>query len=244
MTTAATEPNEYDVLHAVPWDVYSRITDALGAYHLRHTYDRGTLEMRAVLYGVAWEDYRRFLEALGDISVRHSYWQGTLEMMTPPKRHDRVKSLIARMIGALSLELRMPIQAIGSTTLSVEDEECGVEPDEAYYIANERAVREHEDFDPKRDPPPDLVVEIDVTNSSSKRLSVYAAMKVPEVWRHAKDELVFLGLQGTEYEAIPTSVAFAKLTSTIINDLLKKRGQVDDTSMVIEFQDWVRANMK
>ncbi len=244
MTAAATEPNEFVVLHGVPWEVYMKIIDALGEYHLRHTYDRGMLEMRAVLYGVAWEDYKRFLEALGDISVPHTYFHGTLEMMTPLKRHDRVKSLIARMIGILSVELRLPIQAIGSTTLSTEEDECGVEPDEAYYIANERAVRELEDYDPRRDPPPDLVVEIDVTRNSSKRMPSYAAMKVPEVWRHANGELTFLSRQESEYVSIPFSLAFPKLNSAVINDLLKKRGQVDDTSLVIEFQEWVRANMK
>lgn len=244
MVATDTEPNEYVVLHGVPWDVYTKITDALGEYHLRHTYDRGTLEMRAVLHGVAWGDYQNFLEALGDISVRHTYFRGTLEMMTPLKRHDRMKSLIARMIGALSLEMRMPIQAIGSTTLTTEDEECGVEPDEAYYIANERAVREHEDYDPQRDPPPDLVVEIDVTRSSSKRLPTYAAMRVPEVWRHANGELTFLGRHEAEYVPIPVSLAFPKLSADVINDLLKQRGKVDDTELVFRFVDWVRANMK
>lgn len=244
MTTAATEPNEFVVLHGVPWEVYMKIIDALGEYHLRHTYDHGTLEMRGVLQGVTWEAYCDFLEALGDYALRHTYYRGTLEMMTPLKQHDRVKSLIARMIGALSVELRLPIQAIGSTTISAEQEDCGLQPDEAYYIANESAVRAHEDLDPRRDPPPDLVIEIDVTRDSSKRLPTYAAMKVPEVWRHANGELTFLGRRDSEYVSIPFSLAFPKLNSTIINDLLKKRGQVDDTSIVIEFQEWVRAKMK
>jgi len=244
MSATNAPSDEFVVLHGVPWDVYTKLTDALGECHLRHTYDRGTLEMRAVVYGLEWKDYERFLEALGDFSVRHTYWQGTLEMMAPLKRHDRTKSLIARMIGALSLELRMPIQAIGSTTLTAEADDCGVEPDEAYYIANERAVREQEDYDPQRDPPPDLVVEIDVTSNSSKRMPTYAAMMVPEIWRHSSGAITFLGRHDAEYLPIPFSLSFPKLSSQVINDLLKKRGQIDDTSIVLEFQDWVRANMK
>jgi hypothetical protein len=34
------------------------------------------------------------------------------------------------------------------------------------------------------DPPPDLVIEVDITRSSLDKLPIYAALGVPEVWRY------------------------------------------------------------
>ena len=55
--------SEFIVLYGVPWETYESILDALDECHLRHTYDRGTLEMRRVLYGVAWGNYLKLLDA-------------------------------------------------------------------------------------------------------------------------------------------------------------------------------------
>ena len=39
------------------------------------------------------------------------------------------------------------------------------------------------------DPPPDLVIEVDITRSSLDKLSIYAALRVPEVWRYTDGEV-------------------------------------------------------
>ena len=75
---------EHVVLYGVPWETYEGILDALGEYHIRRAYDRGTLEIR-VLYGVTWEDYLKLLDRSGDLYLRHILNEGTLEMMTPRK---------------------------------------------------------------------------------------------------------------------------------------------------------------
>ena len=48
------------------------------------------------------------------------------------------------------------------------------------------AVRGLKRIDLRRDPPPDLVIEVDVTHSSVPRMPIYAALGVPEVWRLAE----------------------------------------------------------
>ncbi|MBO0719619.1 MAG: Uma2 family endonuclease, partial [Blastocatellia bacterium] len=40
----------------------------------------------------------------------------------------------------------------------------------------------HLDF--RVDPPPDIVVEIDIHHSSVAKLPIYAALGVPEIWRY------------------------------------------------------------
>jgi len=115
MTATKSPTDEYIVLCGVPWEVYLGILEALGECHLRHTYDRGSLEMRRVVYGVAWGNYLKFLDATGEFNLRHTYDEGTLEMMSPRKDHDWVVKLIARMVEAFALAADIPIQSIGST---------------------------------------------------------------------------------------------------------------------------------
>lgn len=245
MTTAATEPNEFVVLHGVPWDVYTKITDALGEYHLRHTYDRGMLEMRAVVTGLPWDEYERFLDALGDFSLRHTYDNGTLEMMSPLKEHDWIKRLLGRMIEAVSLELDIPVQSVGSMTIRKAIKSRGLQPDESYYIANESKVRGNKHYDPKVDPPPDLVVEADVTNSVVKRLPVFASIGVPEIWHHDGQKLRFLKLKKSgEYGSIRRSAAFPLLTPQIVMSYLVRAEKTNETALIKELMSWVRANMK
>lgn len=63
-----------------------------------------------VLNDISWEAYERLLEAFGDRRLRHSYDDGTLEIMSPLKRHDRAKKLIARLIEMAAYELDIEIQ--------------------------------------------------------------------------------------------------------------------------------------
>ena len=44
-------------------------------------------------------------------------------------------------------------------------------------------MRGNDTYDPEKDPPPDLAIEIDVTNTSVPRMPVFAKIGVPEVWR-------------------------------------------------------------
>ena len=45
-----------------------------------------------------------------------------------------------------------------------------------------RKVRGKLEFEPDVDPPPDLILEVDVTSDSLEQLALYAAMGIPEVW--------------------------------------------------------------
>ena len=55
----------------------------------------------------------------------------------------------------MALAFDIPIQSIGSTTLRAAKGERGVQPDEAYYLANEPLVHCKETYEPEKDPPPD-----------------------------------------------------------------------------------------
>src|SRR5439155_14822362 len=138
-----------------------------------------TTEQRFLLKTADWKMYQDFANALENRHVRLTYDRGRLELMTLSFLHECSSNLLGRMIEALTEELDIPLKSAGSTTLDRRDLDKGLEPDQGYYIENEALVRDREDIDLNQDPPPDLVVEVDISRSSLNRLSIYAAMGVP-----------------------------------------------------------------
>ena len=58
----------------------------------------------------------------------------------------------------------------------------------------ERIIGKHHKIRLESDPPPDIVVEIDVTNESLGKFGIYAALGVPEIWRYDGTEMQFVEL--------------------------------------------------
>ncbi len=209
MAATSKEPCEFVVLYGVPWEVYEGILAALDEHPLRHAYDNGALEIRSTVLGVSWNEYKQFVDGLGDFSLRHTYDGWALEMMSPLKAHDWDKRFIGRIIETIAFELDIDIQCIGSTTLTSAAVERGLQPDESYYIANELRVRGKYVYEPDKDPPPDLIVEVDVTNSSVPRMPLFAQMRIPEVWRYDGERTCFYHLQKKRtYRQVKYSLAF------------------------------------
>jgi Uma2 family endonuclease len=244
MIDQALSEDFYVLLPGVPWDTYVALTDALGRYRTRHTYDRGLLEIRRELVGVSWDDYQALLTALGEYSLPHFYDDGTLVMMSPLKSHDWIKSLIARMVEAMTLSMRIPVQTIGTTTITSRRSLSGLQPDEAYYIQSEARVRGSSVFRPDIDPPPDLALEVDVTHQSRQKLKVYAALHIREIWLHDGRRLQFLRLAKGDYKATKRSVAFPWLEPSDIQMFLDRRGDKNETDLLLEFLRWAKKRRK
>ena len=233
--------SEFIVLYGVPWETYEGILDALDRYRLRHTYDRGTLEMRRVLYGVAWEDYLRLLNATPNLFLRHTYDEGMLEMMSPRQEHDWLGKLIARMIEAFALAADLSIKSVGSTTIRAAKGGRGLQPDQTYYLASEPLVRGRDVYDPKEDPPPDLAIEVNVTNTSLPRLPVFAKIGVPEVWRlDNRGRLRFYRLTKTKYKEIDRSIAFSFLKPADLLRFVNRRAELGENEVVRDFVEWAK----
>jgi hypothetical protein len=115
-----------------------------------------------------------------------------------------------------------------------------LEPDQCYYIQNETLVREVEQIDLNRFPPPDLALEIDITSSSLARLSIYAALGVPEVWRYDGQNLTILSLQNDEYVSQSSSLALPFLQAEDLPRFLALRNTMGETSLVKQFRQWVK----
>ena len=68
-------------------------------------------------------------------------------------------------------------------------------------------------IDLQTDPPPDLVIEIDVTHATMDKLPVCAALGVPEVWRHQRGSVQMYRLAGNTYVEIQDSTVIPGLSA-------------------------------
>ena len=237
----AERDDEYIVIEDVSWEAYEQILDALGECHMRHTYDRGRLELRSVLYGVPWESYEGFLAALPEHYLRHTYDRGTLEMMSPSYNHENKKKLVGRMLEAMCLDLDLEIVGAGSTTYARAVGERGLQPDESYYVVRAKRMFGRRKFDPARDPPPDLVLEVEETRHCLARMPVFAALRVPEIWRLVKGQIEFhlLGKTG-RYRKSDRSRAFPFLRPDDLNRFLADADIENQNTLIRGFVAWAR----
>jgi Uma2 family endonuclease len=194
-----------------------------------------------VMYDVSWETYEKLLEAFEERRFPHTYVDGTLEITTISHEHEWLKKILARFIENLSMELKVRITSSGSTTLRRELKKRGLEPDESYYIANYAVVRGLKRINLNRHPPPDLIVEIDVTHKSLDRLEPYAKLGVPEIWQHSDKGIRFLKrISESSYRVVKRSVFFPGVGSDDIQRFLNLAEELDEFDLVNTFVDWAR----
>jgi len=148
--------------------------------------------------------------------------------------------LLGRFVDTLTDELKLRVIAGRSTTFRKRKKQRGLEPDNCYWIASEPQVRGQVPLDLRKAPPPDLVIEVDVTHSSLNRLAIYASLKIPEVWRFAEDQVMFLLLQKDGPYSPGPSLSFPGLQGSDLGPFLALWKREDDTTAVAQFRDWVR----
>jgi len=119
--------------------------------------------------------------------------------MTPLLEHEGYSRFIDILLLAVEEATATPIYNAGSTTLARSDLWKGFASDSCYYIQRGTAMRGETRVDAQRDPPPDLVVEIDMTHSTLAKLTLYAQFGVAEIWRYDDGRLEILTLEGDGY---------------------------------------------
>jgi Uma2 family endonuclease len=160
-------------------------------------------EGRVVVRNVGWETYERLVEEDPDRSApRFFYDRGELEIVSPSFEHEAIADVTATLVVELAVELEIDVVPARSTTFKREDLSRGFEPDASFYFPGKiPQVRGKRRLSlDAGDPPPDLVVEVDITSPSASKLPIYAHLGVPEVWRHDGERLAILGLQQPDAE--------------------------------------------
>jgi len=189
---------------------------------------------------VSWETYVRFSDNAGQRHVRITYDRGEMEVMTLSFEHESHKHLLGILVVELAVETNTDIAGYGSATCRREDLDRGLEGDECYWIENEARVRGRKDIDLEIDPPPDLALEVEISRSALDRMGIYAALRVPEVWRWDGNTLrVFLLSPDRNYEESSRSKAFPFLPLTEFATFLT-RTDISETQLIRLFRNWVR----
>lgn len=196
-------------------------------------------EKRIAFYGLDWQRYQQILQALGNNrSARLIYDQGTLEITMPLEDHDYAVKLIELFIRVLVVELGLKIKTMGSTTLDRKDLNRGAEPDSGYYIQNQPLVKGR-NIDLLKDPPPDLIVEVDITHSDINKFQLYAKMGVPEFWRYDGQTLQVYRLEGDRYNEAEVSPTFPTVPKTKLYEFLEQAKE-DEVEAELALRQWVR----
>jgi Uma2 family endonuclease len=202
------------------------------------------VEEHVYLPGVSFATYDALVtEIEGRRRLRITYNHGEMEIMSPSQGHERGKTLMGRMIETLTEELGIPVMSVGSTTFKDELKDCGLEPDECYYVQNEAKVRGRK-IQIGHDPPPDLVVEVDITTSVIDRFPIYAALGFPEIWQYVEgDIVVHLLQQNGQYAVADKSQALPTVPVKKLIEHLDRCDATDETTWIRAFRQWVRSGM-
>jgi Uma2 family endonuclease len=185
--------------------------------------------------------YEKLLEVFAEQPTpRMTYYKGTLELMTPLPEHETYSWTLSRLVVALSEELGLEIRGLKSTTWRSQPKAVGKEADECFYIQNEAAVRGKLKIDLTVDPPPDLAIEIDVSNSSLDKMAIYAELKVPEVWCWQDGKLTVNILTDAGYGSSETSLAFGSFPVKELARFMQLDSQIGENARLREFRKWVR----
>ncbi len=197
-----------------------------------------------VLNDISWETYEKLLEIFSDRSIpRLTYYQGTLELIIPGTEREVYSWNLGQLVAELTAAMGLEIIGFKSSTWRRQEQATGKEADECFYIQNEAKVRNKLQIDLTVDPPPDLAIEVDLTHSSIDAMSVYAELKVPEVWLWRQGKLTINILKEEGYVESETSLAFGYFPVKEIAQFMNFESNKGHNAKMREFRQWIRANL-
>ena len=201
-------------------------------------------EQRVLLHNVRWDTYERLLMDLHDsCAPRLTYDRGTLEIMSPSSEHERYNRIIAQIVEELAVELNMDFDNLGSTTFRREDLDRGFEPDSCFYFQNVQGVRHKKRIDLTIDPPPDLVIEIDITKSSLDKFAIFREVSVPELWRFDGERLSIYVLKASIYHEHEISIVFPSVRATDLTRLIDDSKSMDRPEWGRKLRRWIQQDL-
>jgi Uma2 family endonuclease len=200
-------------------------------------------EQRVILHGIRWETYERLLNDLENRRApRLTYDRGTLEIMSPLPDHEKLSYNLALLVELAAEARHLDLCGVGSTTFRREDLERGFEPDSCFSIRHAAQMRGQSRIDLTIDPPPDLIIEIDVTHSTLDKLSIYAQIGVPEVWRYAGQRVSILILQDGAFREQEESAVLPGVSGGNLTALLEEALALPLPEWLHKVREWALAH--
>ncbi|MGB5592879.1 MAG: Uma2 family endonuclease [Crocosphaera sp.] len=185
-----------------------------------------------------WQTYQSLCDRRGNRFIpRIKYRSGEVLLMSPLPKHGREVSLIADIIKVLLDHSAREYDAFTPVTMQLP-EESGIEPDYCFYIDHWQEISGKERIDWRNDPPPDLVLEIDVTSYSE--VQDYLPYRVPEVWLVRDQQLLIYQLEDNNYSAESQSQFFPEVNlADIVAQCLKIAYQRNTSAAIRNLKQWL-----
>jgi Uma2 family endonuclease len=202
-------------------------------------------EGRVLLRGVSWETYERLLEEHNESAgPRFTYDDGYLEIMTLSIEHEDPNRTLSSLVELILCEWDVDFLAAGSNTFKSPELKKGFEPDTSFYIEHAAKVRGRKRLDLAVDPPPDLVIEIEVTEPLLPRLPIFASVRVPEIWCCVGEIVRILRLDRGRYREVKRSASLAPLTAEVITDFLRRSFTSKRPAWMRAVREWAQTQRR
>lgn len=172
-----------------------------------------------------------------------AYDRGVLEIVSPIPGHEEDTMALAAVVTAVAEDLGVDHRPVGSTTYHRRGLHQGFEADSGFYIVNQRFSRDLAEIDPTVNPPPDLVVEFDVSHSSLNKLPIYANFEIPEIWRLSTERVSILVLDGGTYRGSSESLVLPPLTPDVLTRFVLRSRDLRRLDWVREVRAWARESI-
>jgi Uma2 family endonuclease len=199
---------------------------------------------RILLEAISWHEFEAIVEELGEHrGSRLAYSKGTLEIVSPLPEHEKARVVMSDLLKILLDALDMPWESLGSTTFRREGMAAGIEPDDCFYIQHQATMVGKERIDLAVDPPPDLVIEIDVTSTTA--LQAYEALQGPERWRYHNRALQIFVLRDGTYVLSLGSPTFPHMPIVEgVTQFVEMSRTAGTAPALRAFRQWVREHIQ
>ena len=154
--------------------------------------------------------------------------------------YEYFKETIGDAIKDMAETLELDYESYGSTTWRRQAKQVGLEADNCFYFQNEASVRGRLDINLAQDPPPDLALEVDLTNKSLERFPIYARLGVPELWCYDNGKLKVYQLEGEQYVEVDRSNIFPELNVRAVPQLIEENRSAGRLALRRAVRAWVR----
>jgi Uma2 family endonuclease len=207
------------------------------------------IEQRIVIRDVTWHVYETLVDSIGEGQhVLVAYDGKDMEIMTTGFVHEQYKTLLGRFMNAVTMELNIPCRDAGGTTWKRPHVNRGVEADQSYYfvpdkraavqVASARRSNDINDY-----PDPDLAIEIAMSRSQVDRRGIYAAIKVPEIWRFDGETMLIERLGRDDSYAEANASRYFPIRSDEIARWITADDVTNQTAWERRLRAWIRTEV-
>src|SRR4051794_2904861 len=116
-----------------------------------------------MLRDLDWNTYSHFRKLFEESRfVRLTYDRGSLEIRRPSLSREDFSGMLVYLVRTFCEEWGLPLKPGGAATMYRKSQSAAIEADEIFWVANAARMARRRNLDLRRDPPPDLAVDVEL----------------------------------------------------------------------------------